>query len=61
MIRDFGPSILMLASLIPFEQARELRDALVDHAAETKDHHLSDGVVQILKNRKPSSAKTAVS
>ncbi len=47
---------LMLASLLPLEQATELREMLVDRAAETKDHHLSDAVVQILKARrvKPS-------
>jgi hypothetical protein len=43
---------LMLASQLPLEQARILKDSLVDRAAETKDHHLSDGVVQILKTRK---------
>jgi hypothetical protein len=43
---------LMLASLLPLEQAAELRETLVDRAAETKDHYLSDAVVQILKGRR---------
>ena len=48
---------LMLASQLPLAQASELRDALVDHAAETKDHHLSDAVVELLKNRRTATAK----
>ena len=43
---------LMLASQLPLEQANELRDAVVDRAAETKDHHLSDAVVEVLKSRR---------
>ena len=42
---------LMLASNLPFDQAKALKDALVDRAAETKDHYLSDAVVSILKVR----------
>jgi hypothetical protein len=42
---------IMLASQLPFEQARSLRDSLVDRAAETNDHYLSDSVVQLLKAR----------
>jgi hypothetical protein len=48
---------LMLASQMPLGQARDLRDALVDRAAETKDHHLSDAVVEVLKMRKPASSQ----
>ena len=44
---------LMLASHLPFDQARDLRVALVDRAAETKDHYLSDSVVHVLRTRKP--------
>jgi len=43
---------LMLASQLPIPQAAELKDALVDRAAETKDHTLSDAVVEVLKTRK---------
>jgi HEAT repeat protein len=46
---------LMLASQLPVDQARDLRDALVELASETKDHYLSDAVVQILRTRGPSS------
>ena len=43
---------LMLATQLPIEDAWLLKDALVEHAAETKDHHLSDAVVEVLKTRK---------
>jgi hypothetical protein len=43
---------IMLASALPLEEARTLRDAIVDHAADSKDHHLSDAVVQVLKTRR---------
>ncbi len=46
---------LMLASQLPLGQASELKEALVDRAAETKDHHLSDAVVEVLKNRRATS------
>jgi hypothetical protein len=49
----------MLASQLPFEQARDLKDALVDRAAVTKDHHLSDAVVELLRTRKPAAAQSA--
>ena len=50
---------LMLASRLPLEQARELKDSLVDRASETKDHHLSDAVVQVLKTRRQVSETSA--
>ena len=37
----FRSVYLMLASLLPLEQARFLKDSLVERAAETKDHYLS--------------------
>jgi hypothetical protein len=46
---------LMLASQWPVNQAKELRELLVVRASETKDHYLSDAVVQVLRNRKPPS------
>jgi hypothetical protein len=48
---------LMLAAKLPLSQAKELRDALVDRAAETKDHYLSDAVVEVLKTRKAIPAR----
>jgi HEAT repeat protein len=50
---------LMLAARLPVEQARELKDALVDRAAETKDHSLSDAVVEVLKTRRSATASSA--
>ena len=47
---------LMLAGELPLSQAVALRDALVDRAAETRDHNLSDAVVQLLKTRKLARA-----
>jgi HEAT repeat protein len=46
---------LMLGAELPLEQARELRDSLVERASETRDYFLSDAVVQLLKTRKASS------
>jgi hypothetical protein len=42
---------LLLALLLEPEQARALCDMLVEHAAETQDHSVSDGVVNLLKKR----------
>ena len=50
---------LMLASRLPVTQARELKDVLVERAAETKDHHLSDAVVEVLKTRKAALGQSA--
>lgn len=50
---------LMLASQLPLNQARALKDTLVDHSAETKDHNLSDAVVEILKTRKATLLQVA--
>jgi hypothetical protein len=47
---------LMLASQLPVVQAGKLKDFLVRQAAETKDHNLSDLVVQIYETRKPAPA-----
>jgi hypothetical protein len=46
---------LILASSLPLEQAKELKEALVDHAAQTKDHVLSDAVVQVLRVRRQAA------
>lgn len=50
---------LMLSAQLRLDQAKQLRDALVDRAAETKDHYLSDAVVEILKTRKLSTTQFA--
>ncbi len=41
----------LMASLLPPEKARELRELLVDYAAETRDHTVSDDFVKLLKSR----------
>jgi hypothetical protein len=51
---------LILASQLPLDQARELKETLVERAAETKDHHLSDSVVQILKARRSQKPQEEV-
>ena len=43
---------IMLASALPLEEAKALKYVIVDHAADSKDHHLSDAVVQVLKTRR---------
>lgn len=52
---------LMLAQQLPFEDARTLRDAVVERAAETRDYHLMTAVVEVIKARKglPSAASAA--
>ncbi|WP_375769555.1 HEAT repeat domain-containing protein [Archangium gephyra] len=43
---------LLLALLLEPEQAQALRDMLVEHAAETRDHSVSDDFVTLLKKRR---------
>ncbi len=43
---------LLLAILLPYEHAMQLRERLVDLAAETKDHSLSDQFVLLLQQRR---------
>ena len=43
---------IMLASAPPLDEAKALKDAIVDRSADTKDHHLSDAVVQVLRTRR---------
>ncbi|MGB3512203.1 MAG: hypothetical protein WBA93_23795, partial [Microcoleaceae cyanobacterium] len=42
---------LLLATLLPFDQALLLREKLLTNAAETKDHVVSDGFIQRLDSR----------
>jgi HEAT repeat protein len=48
---EFRGVYLLLALLLDVEEARALRDMLVEHAAETREHTLSDEVVSIFKAR----------
>jgi hypothetical protein len=43
---------LLLAILLPVEQAEALRERLIDHAVDSKDHSISDSFIQLLRERK---------
>jgi len=38
--------------LMPLSEAQALRERLIDYAADTKDHTVSDTFVQLLRSRK---------
>ncbi|WP_366914243.1 HEAT repeat domain-containing protein [Mastigocoleus sp. MO_188.B34] len=44
---------LLLANLLPLDDAVELRERIIDYAANSKDHTLSDKFVQLLQLRLP--------
>ncbi|MGH8580737.1 MAG: sigma 54-interacting transcriptional regulator [Gammaproteobacteria bacterium] len=41
-----------LAALLPFHEAEALREFLIDYAADTKDHTVSDTFIQLLRSRR---------
>lgn len=41
----------LLATLLPLDAAKELRENLIQYAVDTKDHTLSDPFVQLLRSR----------
>jgi hypothetical protein len=41
----------LLATLLPIDAAQQLREDLIQYAANTKDHSVSDTVVQLLRSR----------
>jgi hypothetical protein len=41
----------LLATLLPLDEAKKLREQLIQYAADTKDHTVSDTFVQILRTR----------
>ncbi len=45
---------LLLANLLPLDAAVELRERIIEYAANSKDHTLSDKFVQLLQVRLPS-------
>ncbi len=51
----------LMAYLLPPEKARELRDLLVEYAAETRDHTVSDDFVKLLKAREGADKARASS
>jgi hypothetical protein len=48
----FRGVFLLLATLLPLDAATALRERLVDYAADTKDHTVSDTFVQLLRARR---------
>ena len=42
----------LLATLMPLKTAIELREELIQYAADTKDHTVSDTFIQLLRSRK---------
>jgi hypothetical protein len=48
-----------LATLLPYHEALSLREKLVQYAADTKDHSVSDTFVQLLRPRQREAAATA--
>lgn len=45
----------LLATLLPLDAAQQLREDLINYAADTKDHTVSDTFVQLVRSRKASS------
>jgi uncharacterized protein (UPF0147 family) len=41
----------LLATLLPLDEAKKLREQLIQYAADTKDHTVSDTFVQLLRTR----------
>lgn len=41
----------LLATLLPLDAAQRLREDLIQYAADTKDHTVSDTFVQLLRSR----------
>jgi hypothetical protein len=48
----FRGVFLLLATFLPLDAATALREWLIDYAADTKDHTVSDTFVQLLRSRK---------
>jgi hypothetical protein len=40
-----------LATTMPIDAANNLREMLIQHAANTKDHSVSDTFIQLLRSR----------
>jgi hypothetical protein len=43
--------LLLLATMLPLEDANALREHLLQRAADTKDHNLSDSVIRAVRAR----------
>ena len=44
----------LLATMMPVNEARELRETLIQYAADTKDHTVSDTFIQLFRTRQES-------
>jgi hypothetical protein len=51
---------LLLATLLPLDAAMALRELLIQYAADTQDHTVSDAFVQILRSRVTLSEATGL-
>jgi hypothetical protein len=43
---------MLLATLLPLDAAHQLREDLINYAADTKDHTVSDTFVQLVRSRR---------
>ena len=48
----FRGTYLQMANLLPLDEAESLERQLVDYAADTKDHSVSDDFIQLLRSRR---------
>jgi hypothetical protein len=53
----FSGVFYLLATLLPLDQATALRELLINYAADSKDHTVSDNFIQILRLRRAAGAK----
>ena len=57
----FHGGYFLLANLLDEEAAKELREMLIQYAADTKDHTVSDKFVQLFRSRQwRNKAETSV-
>lgn len=47
----------LLATTMPIDDANNLREMLIQHAADTKDHTVSDTFIQLIRSRQTSDQK----
>jgi len=47
----FRGTYLLMASLMPLDDAEELRERFINHAVDTKDHSISDSFIELLRTR----------
>lgn len=47
----FRSVYFLLATLLPLDEAKAIREKLIQYAADTKDYTVSDTFVQLLRTR----------